>query len=103
MTPPACESTLFSWKRTGYYDWLYCAARVVSAWSQAAGCSSGFGVNIFLKMGASGLRTDDVFDARDTLAGGSDLKLDHTATSNLRAGAIRALIWDTRSAIRMQV
>jgi hypothetical protein len=42
------------------------------------------------------------FNARDTLAVASDLKLDHTATSNLLL-AHSSTFWDTRSAIRMQV
>ena len=42
------------------------------------------------------------FNARDTLAVASDLKLDHTATSNLLL-AHSSTFWDTRSAIRLQV
>src|SRR6266481_2632641 len=63
----------------------------------------GVGVNYFLE---NGVRQDYApmmfFNARDTLAVASDLKLDHTATSNLLL-AHSSTFWDTRSAIRMQV
>jgi hypothetical protein len=42
------------------------------------------------------------FNARDTLAVASDLKLDRTAASNLLL-AHSSIFWDTRSAIRTQI
>jgi hypothetical protein len=88
---------------TGYYDWLYALHGLFLRGARPQVVVLGVGVNYFLE---NGVRQDYApmmfFDARDTLAVASDLKLDHTATSNLLL-AHSSTFWDTRSAIRMQV
>jgi len=88
---------------TGYYDWLYGLHGLFLRGARPQAVVLGIGVNYFL---ANGVRQDYVpmmfFNARDTFAVTSDLKLDRTATSNLLL-AHSSTFWDTRSAIRMQV
>jgi hypothetical protein len=88
---------------TGYYDWLYALHGLFLRGARPQVVVLGVGVNYFLE---NGVRQDYApmmfFNARDTLAVASDLKLDHTAASNLLL-AHSSTFWDTRSAIRMQV
>lgn len=88
---------------TGYYDWLYALHGLFLRGARPQVVVLGVGVNYFLE---NGVRQDYApmmfFNARDTLAVASDLKLDRTATSNLLL-AHSSAFWDTRSAIRMQV
>jgi hypothetical protein len=88
---------------TGYYDWLYALHGLFLRGARPQAVVLGVGVNYFLE---NGVRQDYVpmmfFNARDTFAVTSDLKLDRTATSNLLL-AHSSTFWDTRSAIRMQV
>jgi hypothetical protein len=88
---------------TGYYDWLYALHGLFLRGARPQAVVLGVGVNYFLE---NGVRQDYVpmmfFNARDTFAVASDLKLDRTATSNLLL-AHSSIFWDTRSAIRMQV
>ncbi|HWY07395.1 MAG TPA: hypothetical protein VNY24_11085 [Candidatus Acidoferrales bacterium] len=88
---------------TGYYDWLYALHGLFLRGARPQVVVVGVGVNYFLE---NGVRQDYApmlfFNARDTLAVASDLKLDRTATSNLLL-AHSSTFWDTRSAIRMQV
>ena len=88
---------------TGYYDWLYALHGLFLRGARPQVVVLGVGVNYFLE---NGVRQDYApmmfFNAWDTLAVASDLKLDRTATSNLLL-AHSSTFWDTRSAIRMQV
>jgi hypothetical protein len=88
---------------TGYYDWLYALHGLFLRGARPQVVVLGVGVNYFL---TNSVRQDYApmmfFNARDTLAVASDLKLDRTATSNLLL-AHSSTFWDTRSAIRMQV
>jgi len=88
---------------TGYYDWLYALHGLFLRGARPQVVVLGVGVNYFLE---NGVRQDYApmmfFNARDTLAVASDLKLDRTETSNLLL-AHASTFWDTRSAIRMQV
>ncbi len=88
---------------TGYYDWLYALHGLFLRGARPQVVVLGVGVNYFLE---NGVRQDYApmmfFNAGDTLAVASDLKLDRTATSNLLL-AHSSTFWDTRSAIRMQV
>jgi hypothetical protein len=88
---------------TGYYDWLYALHGLFLRGARPQVVVLGVGVNYFLE---NGVRQDYApmmfFNARDTLAVASDLKLDRTATSSLLL-AHSSTFWDTRSAIRMQV
>jgi hypothetical protein len=88
---------------TGYYDWLYTLHGLFLRGARPQVVVLGVGVNYFL---ANSVRQDYApmmfFNAPDTLAVASDLKLDRTATSNLLL-AHSSTFWDTRSAIRMQV
>jgi len=88
---------------TGYYDWLYGLHGLFLRGARPQVVVLGVGVNYFLE---NGVRQDYApmmfFNARDTFAVASDLKLDRTATSNLLL-AHSSTFWDTRSAIRMQV
>jgi hypothetical protein len=88
---------------TGYYDWLYALHGLFLRGARPQVVVLGVGVNYFLE---NSVRQDYApmmfFNARDTLAVASDLKLDRTATSNLLL-AHSSMFWDTRSAIRMQV
>ena len=88
---------------TGYYDWLYALHGLFLRGARPQVVVLGVGVNYFLE---NGVRQDYApmmfFNARDTLAVASDLKLDRTATSNLLL-AHSSTFWDTRSPIRMQV
>src|SRR5260370_28341508 len=69
---------------TGYYDWLYGLQRLFRQGSRPQVVVVGVGVNYFLK---NGVRQDYApilfFDAQDTRAVASDLRLDRTSTSNL--------------------
>jgi len=88
---------------TGYYDWLYGLHGLFLRGARPQVVVLGVGVNYFLE---NGVRQDYApmmfFNARDTLAVASDLKLDRTSTSNLLL-AHSSTFWDTRNAIRMQV
>jgi hypothetical protein len=88
---------------TGYYDWLYALHGLFLHGARPQVVVLGVGVNYFME---NGVRQDYApmmfFNARDTLAVASDLKLDRTATSNLLL-AHWSTFWDTRSAVRMQV
>ena len=88
---------------TGYYDWLYALHGLFLRGARPQVVVLGVGVNYFME---NGVRQDYApmmfFNARDTLAVASDLKLDRTATSNLLL-AHWSTFWDTRSAVRMQV
>jgi hypothetical protein len=88
---------------TGYYDWLYALHGLFLRGARPQAVVLGVGVNYFLE---NGVRQDYApmmfFNARDTLAVASELKLDRTATSNLLLEH-SSTFWDTRSAIRMQV
>ncbi|HET6931597.1 MAG TPA: hypothetical protein VFI45_14825, partial [Candidatus Acidoferrum sp.] len=88
---------------TGYYDWLYALHGLFLRGARPQVVVLGVGVNYFLE---NGVRQDYApmmfFNARDTLAVASDLKLDRTAASNLLL-AHSSTFWDTRSAIRMQI
>jgi hypothetical protein len=88
---------------TGYYDWLYALHGLFLRGARPQAVVVGVGVSYFLE---NGVRQDYApmmfFNATDTLAVASDLKLDRTATSNLLL-AHSSTFWDTRSAIRMQV
>jgi hypothetical protein len=88
---------------TGYYDWLYALHGLFLRGARPQVVVLGVGVNYFLE---NGVRQDYApmmfFNARDTLAVASDLKLDRTAASNLLL-AHWSTFWDTRSAVRMQV
>ena len=90
-------------EQTGYYDWLYGLRELFRRGARPDVVVVGVGVNYFLE---NGVREDYApmmfFNARDTLAVASDLKLDHTATSNLLL-AHASTFWDTRSAVRTQL
>lgn len=88
---------------TGYYDWLYGLRRLFREGARPQVVVLGVGVNSFL---ANSVRQDYVplmlFDLRDSLGVASDLKMDHTATSNLLL-AHSSVFWDTRSVLRTQI
>lgn len=88
---------------TGYYDWLYALRQLFREGARPRVVVVGVGVNYFL---ANGVRQEYVpmlfFNARDTLDLASDLRLDHTATSNFLL-AHSSTFWDTRTAIRTQI
>jgi hypothetical protein len=88
---------------TGYYDWLYGLRRMFREGVRPQVVVLGVDVNSFL---AKSVRQDYVpmmfLDAQDAYAVASDLKLDHTATSNLLL-AHSSAFWDTRSEIRTQI
>jgi lysophospholipase L1-like esterase len=88
---------------TGYYDWLYGLQRMFREGVRPQVVVLGVGVNSFL---ANSVRQDYVpmmfFDAQDAYEVASDLKLDHTATSNLLL-AHSSAFWDTRSVLRTQI
>src|SRR5690348_1098622 len=85
-------------EQTGYYDWLYGLRGLFRRGARPDVVVLGVGVNYFLE---NGVREDYTplmfFNARDTLAVASDLKLDRTAASNLLL-AHSSIFWDTRSA-----
>jgi lysophospholipase L1-like esterase len=88
---------------TGYYDWFYALQRLFREGSRPQVVVLGVGVNSFL---ANTVRQDYVplmlFDLRDSLSVASDLKMDHTAASNLLL-AHSSAFWDTRSILRTQI
>lgn len=88
---------------TAYYDWLYALQRLFREGSRPQVVALGLGVNSFL---ANSVRQDYaplmLFDFRDSLGVASDLKMDHTATSNLLL-AHSSVFWDTRSVLRTQI
>lgn len=88
---------------TGYYDWFYGLQRLFRQGSRPQVVVLGVGVNSFL---ADSVRQDyapmTLLDLQDLLAVASDLKMDHTATSNLLL-AHSSVFWDTRSVIRTQI
>ena len=88
---------------TGYYDWFYALQRLFREGSRPQVVVVGVGVNSFV---ANSVRQDYgplmLFDFRDLLGVASDLKMDHTATSNLLL-AHSSVFWDTRSVWRTQI
>lgn len=88
---------------TGYHDWFYGLQRLFRQGSRPQVVVLGVGVNSFL---ADGVRQDyapmTLLDLQDLLAVASDLKMDHTAASNLLL-AHSSVFWDTRSVIRTQI
>jgi lysophospholipase L1-like esterase len=88
---------------TGYYDWFYALQRLFREGSKPQVVVLGVGVNSFL---ANTVRQDYaplmLFDLQDSLGVASDLKMDHTATSNL-VFAHSSVFWDTRGVIRTQI
>jgi len=88
---------------TGYYDWLYGLRRLFRQGARPQVVVVGLPVNLFL---GTGVRQDYsplmLFDARDVLGVASDLRLDHTATSNLLLEH-SSTFWDRRSALRAEV
>jgi hypothetical protein len=88
---------------TGYYDWFYGLRRMFREGVRPQVVVLGVGVNSFV---ANSVRQDYVpmmfFDAQDAYEVAADLKLDHTATSNLLL-AHSSVFWDTRSIIRTQI
>jgi hypothetical protein len=88
---------------TGYYDWFYALQRLFREGSRPQVVVVGVGVNSFL---ANTVRQDYaplmLFDLRDSLSVASDLKMDHTAASNLLL-AHSSAFWDTRSVVRTQI
>jgi len=88
---------------TGYYDWLYGLQRLFRRGARPQVVVLGVGVNGFLE---NGVRQDYapmiLFDARDVLGVASDLKMDHTATSDLLL-AHSSVFWDTRNVIRAHI
>ena len=88
---------------TGYYDWLYALRRLFRQGARPEVVVVGVGVNYFLE---NGVRQDYApmmfFDTGDTLDVASNLRLDHTATTNLLL-AHSSNFWDTRSVIRTQI
>ena len=88
---------------TGYYDWFYGLQRLFRQGSRPQVVVLGVGVNSFL---ADSVRQDyapmTLLDLQDLLAVASDLKMDHTATSNLLL-AQSSVFWDTRTVIRTQI
>ena len=88
---------------TGYYDWFYGLQRLFRQGSRPQVVVLGVGVNSFL---ADSVRQDyaplTLFDLQDLLGVASDLKMDHTATSNLLL-AHSSVFWDTRSVIHTQI
>ena len=88
---------------TGYYDWLYGLRRLFRRGARPQVVVVGLPVDLFL---GTGVRQDYsplmLFDARDVLGVASDLRLDHTATSNLLLEH-SSTFWDRRSALRAEV
>jgi hypothetical protein len=88
---------------TGYYDWLYGLQRLFREGARPQIVVVGVGVNSFL---ANSVRQDYVplmlFDTRGALGAASDLRMDHTATSNMLL-AHSSVFWDTRSVLRTQI
>ncbi len=88
---------------TAYYDWLYGLRRLFRQGARPQVVVVGLPVNFFL---GTGVRQEFspmmLFDARDVLDVASDLRLDHTAASNLLL-AHSSTFWDTRSLLRAQV
>jgi hypothetical protein len=88
---------------TAYYDWLYGLRRLFRWGARPQVVVVGLPVDFFL---GTGIRQDYspmiLFDARDVLGVASDLRLDHTATSNLLL-AHSSTFWDRRSVLRAQV
>lgn len=88
---------------TGYYDWLYGLQRLFRQGARPQVVIVGLGANTFFE---NAVRQDYapmmLFDARDVLDVASDLKLDHTAASNLLL-AHSSVFWDTRSVLRTHI
>ncbi len=88
---------------TAYYDWLYGLRRLFRQGARPQVVVVGLPVNFFL---GTGVRQEFspmmLFDARDVLGVASDLRLDHTAASNLLL-AHSSTFWDMRSLLRAQV
>jgi hypothetical protein len=88
---------------TAFYDWYYGLRRLFREGARPQIVVLGVGVNSFL---ADTVRQDYVpmmlFDAQDTLGAASDLKFDHTVTSNLLF-AHSSAFWDTRNVLRTQI
>jgi hypothetical protein len=88
---------------TGYFDWFYGLQRMFREGARPQVVVVGVGVNNFL---SNSVRQDYapmmLFDLRDSLGVASDLKMDHTASSNLLL-AHSSVFWDTRSVLRTQI
>jgi lysophospholipase L1-like esterase len=88
---------------TGYYDWLYALKHLFEQGSRPQVVVLGVGVNSFF---SNSVRGDYaplmLFGLRDSLRLASDLKMDHTAASNLLL-AHSSYFWDTRSVFRTQI
>lgn len=88
---------------TGYYDWLFALKHLFEQGSRPQVVVLGVGVNSFF---SNGVREDYaplmLFGLRDSLRLASDLKMDHTAASNLLL-AHSSYFWDTRSVFRTQI
>src|SRR5258708_14416765 len=88
---------------TAYYDWLYGLRRLFRQGARPQVVVVGLPVNFFL---GTGVRQEFspmmLFDARDVLDVASDLRLDHTAASNLLL-AHSSTFWDTRILLLTQV
>ena len=88
---------------TGYYDWLYGLQRLFREGARPQVVVLGVGVNSFV---GDSVRQDYtpmmLFDLRDALGVAADLKMDHTASSNLLL-AHSSVFWDTRSVLRTQI
>jgi len=88
---------------TGYYDWLYGLRRLFRRGARPQVVVVGLPVDLFL---GTELRQDYsplmLFDVRDVLGVASDLRLNHTATSNLLLEH-SSTFWDRRSALRAEV
>jgi hypothetical protein len=88
---------------TAYYDWLYGLQRLFREGARPQVVVLGVGVNSFI---GNTVRQDYapmmLFDLRDSLGVAADLKMDHTAISNLLL-AHSSVFWDTRSVLRTQI
>jgi lysophospholipase L1-like esterase len=88
---------------TGYYDWLYALKHLFQQGSRPQVVVLGVGINNFF---SNSVREDYaplmLFGLRDSLRLASDLKMNHTASSNLLL-AHSSYFWDTRSAFRTQI
>jgi hypothetical protein len=88
---------------TGYYDWLYGLRRLFHQGTRPQVVVVGLPVNSFLE---TAMRQDYspkmLLDARDVLNAASDLRLDHTAASNLLL-AHASTFWNTRGALRAHI
>jgi hypothetical protein len=88
---------------TSYYDWLYGLRRLFRQGARPQVVIVGLPVNYFLGTGVREAYSPKMlFDAQDVLRVASDLRLDHTAASNLLL-AHSSTFWGTRSVLRAQI